>query len=109
MDRGGGSGVVNQCDRVPAAPLVLRVWPNPANPRLELSFLLGRDVRVSLNVYDLKGSLVRRLRDGRYEAGRHSVNWDGCDGDGRRVESGVYLARLVAAGEVTTAKLTLVR
>jgi len=96
-------------DRVPAAPLVLQIWPNPANPRLELSFLLGRAARVSLNVYDLKGSLVSRLSDGRCEAGRHAVSWDGCDNDGRPMQSGVYLARLIAAGEVTTAKLTLVR
>ena len=62
-----------------------------------------------LDVYDLKGRLVCRLCDGRREAGRHSVSWDGCDDDGRPVESGVYLARLAVAGEVTTAKLTFVR
>ena len=38
-----------------------------------------------------------------------SYFWDGRDGDGRRVASGVYFCQVRAAGERRVEKLTLVR
>lgn len=43
------------------------------------------------------------------EAGRHEVVWDGCDGRGRKVSSGVYLYRLQAGGRVETRMMSLVK
>lgn len=46
--------------------------------------------RIRLSVYDLAGRLVRTLADGEREAGFYQVVWDGKDGSGRPMGSGVY-------------------
>lgn len=91
-----------------------RVWfensyPNPSVGRSELVYHLAQESRVEIVVYDLAGREVRSLVSSRREAGRHSVIWDGRDGSGREVASGVYLARISASGESATHRMVLVR
>jgi len=84
--------------------------PNPFNPQTLLRFELARPGPVDLCVYDLKGRLVRRLREGEMAAGSHEVLWDGRDSRGQETGSGQYLARLVRPGQAPlTRKLLLVR
>ncbi|HOX27046.1 MAG TPA: FlgD immunoglobulin-like domain containing protein [Candidatus Krumholzibacteria bacterium] len=95
---------------VVAAVRMLPNSPNPFNPRTTLNFELARPGTVDLRVYDVAGRLVRVLRDAgaALPAGRHQVDWDGADDGGRRLPSGVYVARLVASGESTARTVTLV-
>jgi len=83
--------------------------PNPFNPRTELRFTLARAGRVRLVLYDLAGRRVRELVSGELPAGPHAVTWRGEDDAGRRLGSGVYLARLQAGGTVQTRRLVMVR
>jgi hypothetical protein len=83
--------------------------PNPFNPMTEIRFELPARSRTSLGVYDVSGRLVRVLVADVREAGAHSERWDGCDDAGRPAASGVYYARLQAAGRTTMKPMTLVR
>jgi len=83
--------------------------PNPFNPQTEIHFSLPRDTRVSLRIYDVAGRLVRTLVSGPLAAGLHSERWNGTNDAGRDVASGVYYARLRAAGETRIKPLALVR
>jgi hypothetical protein len=69
--------------------------PNPFNPSTVLRFSLARDADVDLTVYDVRGRLVRDLGTRSWTAGEHDVVWDGRDGRGRSLASGVYQVRLV--------------
>jgi flagellar hook assembly protein FlgD len=55
---------------------------------------------VSLQVFDVSGSLVRTLVDGRREPGVYSEFWDGRGDDDSALPSGVYFYSL-EAGEFT--------
>jgi flagellar hook assembly protein FlgD len=70
---------------------------------------VSRPSDVRLEVFAADGRLVRRLVAGQQTAGTHEVVWDGRDGRGRAVASGVYLARLVAGGVASTERLVLLR
>ncbi len=83
--------------------------PNPFNPSTVIPFDLPAAGHVRLELYDVRGRLVRRLADGAFEAGFHRAVWDGRDDQGRPAASGVYLCALRAAGEVVTRKMTLLR
>ena len=95
------------------APQVTRLLgnaPNPFNPRTEIRFELARDAAATLAIFDLRGREVRRLLDGEtLPAGRHAATWDGRDGSGRAVSSGLYLYRFSAGGAVQERKMLLAR
>ncbi len=83
--------------------------PNPFNPNTTIAFSLPRRGPVKLQVFDVRGRLVRTLVDEVRAPGRHSVVWDGTDDAGVGAASGVYLYRLTAAGEMRQNKMTLVK
>jgi len=74
--------------------------PNPFGARTTISYELDADASVRLEVFDVTGRLVQTLVDGRVDAGRNAVSWDGTDRAGRPVVAGVYYVRLrTPAGE----------
>jgi len=104
-------------DYDPAAPvenpplagrLRVRNHPNPFNPETEIRFMVPAPGAVRLSVYDAAGRLVRTLLDGDVAAGEGRVGWDGRDGTGLRVGSGIYFARLEAGGRAAIVKMLLV-
>jgi len=87
----------------------VRNFPNPFNPLTRVEYNLPRKGRLSIKVYSLRGELVRTLIDEVVERGPGSVTWDGTDGAGQVVASGVYFFETVAPGERVVTKTALVR
>ncbi len=83
--------------------------PNPFNPMTDIRFTTAAPSRVTLEIYDVRGRLVRALADGPRLAGRHHANWDGRDGTGRALPSGTYFCRVASNDEVKSVKMMLVR
>ena len=97
-------------DDLPARPTaLLGNWPNPFNPRTRISFSLASSGEAQLELFSIDGRRVRTLAAGHREAGNHDLLWDGLDQRGRPLPSGVYLARLSAAGEQFTRRMTLLK
>jgi hypothetical protein len=96
-------------DGLPAATRLVGNAPNPFNPQTVVRFELRRAGPVRLDLFDLRGRLVRRLVTADLPAGRHAATWDGRDGNGRGLASGVYVCRLHADGVQQQLKLMLVR
>ena len=95
---------------LPSRELVLdQNVPNPFNPATSIRFYLPARTDVRLNVYDVRGALVRELASGTYDVGPHSVQWDGTDGNGNRVASGFYIYRLVTDGRAMSRKMMLLK
>lgn len=90
-------------------PLVRPNTPNPFNPSTLLRFVLPHAGRVSVELLDARGRRVVSLRDGFASAGEHAVRWDGRDGVGRPVASGVYVARITLDGRSAARTIALVR
>jgi len=83
--------------------------PNPFANSTELRFELKSSGRVALSVYDVTGRMIATVANGSFGAGRHTVSWNGQDGTGRRVPSGVYFARLQAGTFHRTQRLVVLR
>ena len=84
-------------------------YPNPFNPLTQIVFGLAEPAHVSLRVYNAAGQLVRVLIDEELSAARYEKNWDGRDGAGRPVSSGLYFYRLEAGSFIETRKMVLLR
>ncbi len=86
-----------------------RAFPNPFNATTTIGFELGRDAEVRVEVFDLAGRRVVRLKDALLSAGAQQVQWDGLDRVGSAVASGTYLV-VISAGEVVmTQKVVLAK
>ena len=80
---------------------------NPAaQSRLELA--LPERGRVEVRVHDVRGAVVRELANGEFEAGLHSLRWNGADGAGRRAQPGMYFIRAKAGGHAVTLRVVLI-
>ena len=110
---------------LPTTTLFYQNFPNPFPSAVSFSTCFWFDIgvtgaRVSLDILDLRGNLVRNIISGTtFSAGifgRGSIGaasncgnrfvWDGTATDGRSVPRGVYLARFVASpGGVTVKKI----
>jgi hypothetical protein len=92
-----------------AAAVALTLAPNPCNPRTTIAFTLAEAGPASVNVFDVRGRLVRRLHQGGLESGPHNLPWSGDDERGRPVAAGVYVVRVEGAGWAQSTRVTLVR
>ena len=93
----------------PDSVLVVVSAPNPFNPSTTLHVQLPTSGPASLTLYSLSGQVVRRLMEGWLAAGAYAYEWDGHDGQGQPVSSGVYLYRLRAGDQTFVGKVTLIR
>lgn len=60
-------------------------------------------------IYDLLGRTVRVLAEGRQNAGRYEMRWDGRDESGAAAASGIYFYRLQAGKMHQQKKMLLLR
>jgi hypothetical protein len=85
-------------------------YPNPFWESTTIPFSVTKAGRVQLDIFDMRGRLIRRLLD--KELGvteRDSTEWDGTDEDNRLVPSGTYLCRLRAGRLEHERKIMVVR
>ncbi len=67
--------------------------PNPFSSSTRIDFVLALEARAIIQVFDVEGRLLGTLADGAYEAGAHSVAWDGTTPGGSRAAAGIYFIR----------------
>ena len=103
-------GVTEMADGLRAPALHLDPnFPNPFNPTTWIPFYLPSDGHATLKIFNVRGQLVKVLRDRRYTRGPHSVVWDGTDEKGAGVASGLYFSELRQGPARQTLKMTLIR
>jgi flagellar hook assembly protein FlgD len=64
---------------------------------------------VRLDIYNIKGQLVRTLVDEDHAAGHYKKVYNARDNRGRPTASGVYLIRMSAPGYQKTSKMILMQ
>ena len=85
-------------------------FPNPFSGVTTIRYGIEKPSVVTLTIYDLLGRQVATLiRSEDREAGYHAVVWDGRDGGGAQVASGVYFYVLRANERTAIGKMSLVR
>jgi len=86
------------------------IYPNPFNPIANIQFAISEFAQVRLSIYDLNGRLVNILLDDILNPGNYTSVWNGADGNGYKVSSGIYLVVLDAEGKnIQTRKLVLLK
>ena len=105
----GGLPVTDVVTNLPTVSALHGNAPNPFRPSTHIRFDLPQRAPVSLKIFDVSGRLVRELVGQPMDAGRHAVLWDGRDGGGRRVSSGVYFYRFETGSFRATKRMVLLK
>ena len=84
---------------LPETTVLLPNYPNPFNPETWIPYQLANASDVQITIYDTKGAIVRTLGLGHQSAGYYTnrnraAYWDGRNGLGENVASGVYFYQL---------------
>ena len=98
---------------IPQETALLTNYPNPFNPETWIPYQLAVPAEVMLTIYDMSGAAVRRLAIGHQAAGMYqsrnrAAYWDGRNGRGESVASGLYFYTL-RAGEFTATRKMLIK
>jgi hypothetical protein len=99
-------------DGISLVPLKFHLYhnyPNPFNPATTIKYSLPKNGDVNLMIFNTIGQRVRVLVDEVQKSGYHEVVWNGRDGHGKLVSSGIYIYRLEASSEVATRKMMILR
>ena len=107
-----GSGTVSATSGGPVAKglRLSPAAPNPASEQTILRFTLSSATTVSLQVFDVRGRLVRTgFSERLLSAGDQQWQWDLRDGSGTPVRAGVYWVQVRADTEVQSQKAVVLR
>ena len=93
---------------------LLQNFPNPFNPETWMPYRLASNVPVSIQIFNVKGQLLRELNLGEQKAGSYltrdtAAHWDGRDQVGETVSSGVYFYTLQAGAFQTTRRMLILK
>jgi len=87
----------------------LHIVPNPSCGMIMIGFDLGGMPKPQVGIYDLAGSLVRRLDPMPLEAGTKWIPWNGRAGSGSAVPAGTYVVKVRNGKSRYTKRIVIVR
>jgi hypothetical protein len=99
-------------DPVAAAPVDFRLYdnyPNPFNPETVIRYELAEHEFVEVNIYDLRGALIRTLYSGLSQPGVQSLSWNAVDNRGEQVPAGIYLYALQTDSQLLSKRMILLK
>ena len=82
----------------------MSVFPNPMNAFGHVELTLNSSGRVNISIFDLTGTEVVKLHDGRLSQGAHHITIDLSQ---TKIRSGIYFIRMQHANGVLTRKLVI--
>jgi hypothetical protein len=112
ISAGGGCNAGTPSERASAAGsfALFRGYPNPFRGRTIIRYATPPGgVLVDLSIYNVRGQKVRTLTRGVETAGNHQACWDGSDGEGRQVASGIYYCVMKASDFTSREPIVLLR
>lgn len=84
-------------------------YPNPFNPTTTIHYGIPDVREVSIMIYDLMGRKVATLFHNEQQAGWYEITWNGFLDNGSLAPAGMYLYKIIAADEIKTNKISLIK
>ena len=93
----------------PSVFKLMQNYPNPFNPSTLIDFEVFETSKISLNVYDLSGRLVKKLLSGNLNSGTYSIEWNGKNTNGISAAAGVYFYSISSGKSTLIKKMSLIK
>ena len=99
----------NDKELLPTSFLMHQNYPNPFNPSTIIRYNLPYNELVNINIYDVKGTIIKSLINTNQEAGNRSIVWDATNNTGQSVSAGLYIYTIQVGGFRQSRKMVLVK
>ncbi|HCY74287.1 MAG TPA: hypothetical protein DHV28_00065 [Ignavibacteriales bacterium] len=96
-------------DDLPLTFGLMQNYPNPFNPSTVIKYQLPKNEFVTLEVFNAIGEKVNTLVNQIQNAGEYTVQWNGDNGFGKVLASGMYLYKIKAGPYTEIRKMLLLR
>ena len=116
---GGGDYIIRNTDLISIESIDLTLlpenyelaqnYPNPFNPNTIIKYQLPEATLINLNIYNIKGQLVKTLVNEMQNAGYYNIIWNGCNNDNKELPSGFYIYRLSGENYIESKKMLLLK
>ncbi|MCX6225142.1 MAG: M14 family zinc carboxypeptidase [Bacteroidia bacterium] len=93
----------------PVQAVLYDAWPSPFSTVANIKYYTAVDGPVELTIYDGSGVKVKILIAGYQPSGQHETTWDGRNGNGQPVPSGICFYQLKTGKTAITKRLVLVK
>ncbi len=93
----------------PTLTSLMNNYPNPFKSSTTIKYDLAKSGKTKLEIFNVKGQLVKKLVDSDYKAGSYVIEWNGKDDKGKSVSSGLYFYTLTSNGKSITNKMLMLK
>ncbi len=100
---------IGKHDQTPEQFELMQNYSNPFNPTTQINFSITKAEQIMINVFDIKGRMVKTLVNRHYQAGQYTITWDSTDYLGNKVASGVYFYNMNYGSISKNKKMILLR
>ena len=103
------TNVANEDNIAGVTTRLLGNFPNPFKPHTTISYQVKDNSPVAVDIFNIRGQLVRSFQLGNQSRGAYNLVWDGKDESGRASGNGVYYYRLTAKDHSETRKMLMLK
>jgi hypothetical protein len=104
-----GAGAAAAGEAVPTRFDLRIAGASPAYGRVHMRLAVPVRSAIRVDVFDVRGALVRSLAASGLAAGWHALDWDGRDAQGQLAPAGVYFISLKSGRDQVTARVPILR
>ena len=115
MSWNGELGVIEVSNDVDNVPSMFAVYPNPygvsaaKSNGVEISFFNPKDGEVKVDIYNIRGQLVKSIANNFMQKGNQNLKWDTSNNAGKPVAMGVYLVQMKQGTRAEMKKITILK
>jgi len=105
-------GTANDDEVIPKPIQTLSVYPNPTKSIININCISDNCRNkpiIPINIYNIKGQLVKTIALDKKPANQYSAVWDGKDKSGRECSAGTYIIKLKSDNNLITKKIVLLK
>ena len=109
IEEGAGNSLSTDNVFLPKEHTLHQNYPNPFNPSTVISFSLSKEEFVSIDIYDINGTHMISLFNGKKNIGTHHLNWNGRDKSGALITTGQYFYQLRTSSSSAVMKMLFIK
>ena len=109
IEEGAGNSLSTDDVFLPKKHALHQNYPNPFNPSTVISFSLSKEEFVSIDIYDINGTHMISLFNGKKNIGTHHLNWNGRDKSGALITTGQYFYQLRTSSSSAVMKMLFIK